>query len=349
MIDIFIGVDGTTESMTSAQYMPDPTDKAMSFIGKLYEASKAPEGFKNWYPGPDTPGLVLPSECVLKPLEFLIPLLRSDTAKRSGVRVCIAGYSRGAYAALRLAQTLGKCVEGFRVHQLILLDTVKVTIQMTEDEIAQIIGRFDKSFDKNRDVNKYEVYDKGRNTYLKQTSNGGDQYSKRLEGEIYQADSRDRATGSYNAVDEAGHFNVPSNTLRVASFQRNPTVLSRDWTMGVSKVKAPGNPYDSFPPLYQLTHSGMGGMPFRGDLPTKDVTRLSEWVHCGKLARDLNKAAMGCGAFNHLSHDTLRSTRPPSSWLRNRGIDSQYSSYWHSYGSDGLLPELDFQYSNSRK
>jgi hypothetical protein len=86
MLEVFVGTDCTTEGMRKAHYMPDPDDKNLSFIGKLYDASFAPDGFKEWYPRPDTQGLVLPSECVLKPLEYIMKIVTADTAKRSGVK-----------------------------------------------------------------------------------------------------------------------------------------------------------------------------------------------------------------------------------------------------------------------
>jgi hypothetical protein len=350
MLDVFVGIDGTTESMRKAQYMPNPDDKNMSIIGKLYDASLAPKGFKEWYPGPDTPGLVLPSECVLKPLEYIMKIVTSDTAKRSGgVRLCIAGYSRGAYAAIRIVQALNRSAGRHKVHQLILLDTVKVTIQITEDEVAEVIGTVDASFDRKKNTNQYKVVGT-KVPHAVKVSDGGDRYSRELEREVYEPDQRDRVTGSWNPVDEHGHFIVPKNALRVASFQRHPDVKSRDWTMGVSRVKPPGNGFDTFPPLFILTHSGMGGMPFRGDLPTKDVTRLNEWVNCAKLAKSVSKAAQGCGAFGALDHPTMRSTWPSDRWLNTKGIESQYRSYIRTFGSDNLTPGQDWKYlPDSRK
>jgi thioesterase domain-containing protein len=60
-------------------------------------------------------------------------------------RITVVGYSRGAYSAIRVAQALGK--QRIPVYALLLLDTVKVTVADTEATIAQVIDRYDNSFD----------------------------------------------------------------------------------------------------------------------------------------------------------------------------------------------------------
>ena len=248
-----------------------------------------------------------------------------------GHTLTIAGYSRGAYAAIRVAQALGKA--GLSVDNLILLDAVKVTNAETEGEVARVIDRFDDSFDIEAEAQA-----------LLRTRRAGDirvaretvarRHGRMLQAETYRADASAKALGSWNAVDDIGYFVVPRNVRLAVSYQRSPSVQSRDWTMGAAPVTLQGGGNRSISHPYFLTHSGMGGMPFRGDLPTKASSRLKEWQEARRLALDLARLATGLTAFQSFKHTVLNDIDPPKSWLMSPFIRSQYEIYQKDFGAD---------------
>jgi len=307
-------------------------------IGALYRGSVAATEHKHWFAGPELYGFRVP-QCVGWPLEFIMKA-RKALPGSPKPRITIAGYSRGAYSAIRVAQGLGKA--GIEVDLLILLDTVKVTIAGTEAEVAQVIDRYDDSFDIADDAkrNPARVYTRGGVYADQSVAKAAQRHGARLEAEIYRADSTAKAEGSWNAIDSPGRFVVPSNVKKTVSVQRDPMVRSRDWTMGVSPVEA-SRAGSLSSKQFLLSHSAMGGMPFRGDLPSSEVTRFREWKVCGLLVNHLRREIMPTGAFQYLKHPTAESASPPATWLRHPGIRAQYEKYYREWGSDGLTPDLD--------
>ncbi len=341
MADIFAGIDGTTPDKSKARHIMDPFDNAMTFIGKLYEGSVAnggragtrydpaqPNYDKHWFAGPDLGGFMVP-QCVSWPIEFI---LKRRRALGGNPRITVAGYSRGAYSALRVCQALGKA--GVTVDQLILIDCVKVTLGLTEASIGQIIDQYDDSFDTAKEAKRLGpqyVISRGEKNDVRSVR-VADAYGRRMENEIYRENSAARQKGSWNAVDNPGSFVVPGNVKHTISMQRDPGVLSRDWTMGVSPVESGGSLARRY---FFLTHSGMGGMPFRGDLPTRETTAVREWKACRLAAQWLKNQIAGSGAFGYFKHPTLESEEPPQWWLTHDRIRSQQADYDRMYPSGG--------------
>jgi len=339
MSDIFVGIDGTTPDKQRARHIMDPFDNAMTFVGKLYEGSVA-EGArktspydpnqtnfdKHWFAGPDLGGFAVP-QCVSWPVEFI---LKRRRALGGTPRITVAGYSRGAYSALRVCQALGKA--RVPVDTLILIDCVKVTIGDTEESVGQVIDKYDDSFDTDAETKRLGpqvIHSRGERIDIRRQSVAS-AYGARMEAEIYRPNAAARDNGSWNMVDSPGSFVVPGNVKRVISMQRNPGVCSRDWTMGVSPVESgPGTALTR--KYFFLTHSGMGGMPFRGDLPSRETTAEREWKACRLAAQWLKSYAMATGAFNYFKHPTLESEAPPAWWLSDACIKTQLSIYDSQY------------------
>jgi pimeloyl-ACP methyl ester carboxylesterase len=339
MSDIFAGIDGTTPDKQRARHIMDPFDNAMTFVGKLFEGSVADgarrgqpynpnqaDYDKHWFAGPDLGGFVVP-QCVSWPVEFILKRRRALGGKP---RITVAGYSRGAYSALRVCQALGKA--GVAVDTLILIDCVKVTIGLTEDSIGQIIDKYDDSFDTDAEAKRLGpqiVHSRGERNDMRRNTVAS-HYGARMEAEIYRPNAAARSNGSWNMVDSPGSFVVPPNVKRAISMQRDPGVMSRDWTMGVSPVES-GGATSLVRRHFFLTHSGMGGMPFRGDLPTAETTAEREWKACRLAAQWLKSHVMATGAFNYFKHPTLDSESPPQWWLSHACIKSQLSIYNSNY------------------
>ena len=108
MGDIFAGIDGTTPDRSKAVHFSNPLDLKMSFIGALYYGSAAVREDKHWFAGPDLGGFRVP-ECVSMPLEFIMKA-RKRLGQSGSHRITIAGYSRGAYSAIRVVQGSAKPV-----------------------------------------------------------------------------------------------------------------------------------------------------------------------------------------------------------------------------------------------
>lgn len=343
MADIFVGIDGTTTHMSKAVHIRDPFDNAMTFIGKLFEGSVASTESKHWFAGPDLGGFKVP-QCVGWPVEFIMKARKRIGA--GSTRLTVAGYSRGAYAAIRVVQVLGKM--NIPVDFLILLDTVKVTEMGTEIAIGQIIDQYDASFDTAEQARKIQsvAYDgrSGRSNPQNALNIAREDYARRMQDEIYRANAAARKKGSWNWVDTPGSFVVPPNASKVLSLQRNPAVKSRDWTMGVSPMEVRASTQlDS--QQFMVTHSGMGGMPFRGDLPTVEATRAREWRQCRRVWERLQSWALQSGAFHYVKHPTMYSEGPPKDWLNHKNIRSQYWQYLVDFKDpDRLTPDLDSEF-----
>src|SRR5262249_40646272 len=118
MSDIFVAIDGTTpDPQNNIRF--EPWDFEYSFIYMIYRAANAARENKIHIPGPNLwgDGTV---ECIQTALEFLKPRI-----KRPDLRIVVAGYSRGAYAAIKVAQALEMI--GRKVDFLGLIDVVKCT------------------------------------------------------------------------------------------------------------------------------------------------------------------------------------------------------------------------------
>jgi hypothetical protein len=346
MGDIFAGIDGTTPSLTKSQYFQDPFDRRMSFIRSLYQGCAAQN--KRWFAGPDLGGFKVP-ECIAEPLDFIMGCKPS-----SSDRILIAGYSRGAYAAIRVAQGLGKA--GLPVSLLILLDTVKVTTGGVETAIGNVIRKYDPKFQPDAEADSslraaektaqmpgayWPVPDAKRFRDASVAASVA-RYNQASTNEIYHADRSKRAEGSWNLVDQSGNFIVPGNVQIVLDAHRSPEVQSRDWTMGVSPVAVKGGT-TVLGQAHFLTHSGMGGMPFRGDLPTAASSRSREWAECGRVARRL----VGLKGIT-FQHPTLNTSSPPDWWLNHAQIQEQYEIYRDQFGTDGLSPKQDAAYAEQK-
>ncbi len=339
MSDIFVGIDGTTPDRERARHIMDPFDNAMTFVGKLFEGSVADgarkgqrfnpnqaDYDKHWFAGPDLGGFAVP-QCVSWPVEFI---LKRRRALGGTPRITVAGYSRGAYAALRACQALGKA--GVAVDTLILIDCVKVTIGDTEAAVGQIIDKYDDSFDTDAETKRQgpQIVRSRGEPYDMRRQSVASNYGARMEAEIYRPNKAARDHGSWNMIDSPGSFVVPGNVRCAISMQRDPGVMSRDWTMGVSPVESSGGT-TLVRKYFFLTHSGMGGMPFRGDLPSVETTAEREWKACRLAAQWLKSHAMATGAFNYFKHPTLDAESPPAWWLSDACIKSQLSLYNSQY------------------
>ena len=141
--DIFVGIDGTTPSWTKAVHFDKNFDEPMSFVNCLYQASVAPKENKHNFAGPDLFGNKVP-ECISLALQNIIASIRRLPVPMAP-RITIVGYSRGAYAAIRVAQGLKKA--GYRVYVLAFIDTVKVTDSGVEARVAEVLDKYDDSYD----------------------------------------------------------------------------------------------------------------------------------------------------------------------------------------------------------
>lgn len=362
MTHIFVGVDGTTPDLFRNKFFEPTLDLPMSFVNTFYQSSVAQPDFKKFYAGPDLGGFGT-VDCVSEPLDFIMGCVKKLRGEKP--RITIVGYSRGSYAAIRIAQGLGKAK--VPVYFLGLLDTVKVTITHTETAIGQVIDKYDDSFDTNAETKRR--YDKSRSDFdaiVKKhpqaimaaqglpsmgtiRSSVAKEYGRKIQNESYVADPRDRARGSYNYVDDIGHFVVSGNVENAISVQRDEKFRSREGTMGVSPVEYPGGKIYQ-PARFPCTHACMGGMPFRGDFPMVEITRSSEWVACGKIAGELMKYGTSLGVISRFDHPTLRWNKPPQWWLINPLVKDQYMEYVKTFNkSDGLTPDQDQEIKEWRK
>lgn len=293
----------------------------MSFVNMLYQGSSASS--RKFYPGPDIFGNGTPL-CVEEPLEFITSELglakRGDAPKgwkpADSYQITIAGYSRGAYSALRVAHGLAKL--GVKVHYLCLIDTVKVSTSGQEAVIAQIFDRYDASFDIATDDRKMRSAlwaEPGQ-------SPAADLHGRRLLSEVYVADKRDAKAGAGNYVDPAGHYVIPSNVSKALSVQRSPAANSWMEVMGTAPVTFPGGSLTARRD-FVCTHSAMGGMPFRGDQHHNiNLTPESEWAACRQVAQCISDDASKAGILRSFQHPVLRYGTPPASWMASPQIQS---------------------------
>ena len=319
MKTIFAGIDGTTQSWTKNEYFA-PFDLAMSFVKAIHDGSTA--AAKKHYPGPDIWGNGTPI-CVRETLEFItmqLGLPRTGDAPAGwrppdSYQITLAGYSRGAYAALRVAQGLGKL--GLSVHYLCLIDTVKVSTAGQEAEIAHAFDRYDSSFSIAADAVQLR--------YLPPEAGTPEEVAAGLQGrrllrEAYVPDRQDKGRGAGNLVDAAGHFVIPRNVKRAIHAQRSATAKSRMVTMGTAPVEFPGGDF-LVRRDFRCTHSALGGMPFRGDHEHNlDLSPESEWAASREVASMLSTDLSKYGAIKRFVHPVIQSVAPPSWWLGDSKI-----------------------------
>jgi hypothetical protein len=319
--EIFVGIDGTTPNWFKAVHFEPTFDLPMSFINCMFKGSVAEKDNKSFFAGPDIWGKRT-TECVSLPLMFILQRLKQIPSPMLP-RITIAGYSRGAYAAIRVAQGLAKMK--IPVYFLCLIDTVKVTDQDTDAAIAAVIDKYDNSFSIESESNSQIM------NRLRQAASNNEGYSSnfdldesgikrkvqnehglRLRKEIYEVDYRDARTGAGNYVDLPGHFVVTSNVKHCLSVQRDFRLGSWANVMGVAPVTFPGGNLDASTQNW-CSHSAMGGMPYRGDMRAPEVTPEGEWRECAKVASKLrSKAVAELKVLSSLHHPTLLDPRNPT-------------------------------------
>jgi hypothetical protein len=310
MINISVAIDGTT---------PDPEenvpfeafDLRFSYISLLHKASVAAS--KKYIVGPNLYGGGT-AKCVGEALAFLKPLVGPPYSPK----IALFGYSRGAYSVLRVAQALG--MAGLNVEFLGLIDTVKCTDSDTEDKIAQEIAKFVSGPDANQPAPKMKVT----------SQNWQDAYSKTMANADAQKKRNDAMTGVVNKSD---CFQVPETVLFTMHARRNKAVNSRTIPMGHWDVRSNKTLKER---IFMCTHSAMGGMPFRGDIPSAKVTRMAEWTECGKVGEFITDTAKTQKVIGGFTHPVIGQSTPPSSWFNSESIKEQYAEYCKYYGSDGL-------------
>ena len=311
MTTLAVSIDGTTTDWYQ-NVLFGPFDLNMSLIMALHKAFLADD--KIHLAGPNLFGGGT-TTCVKEALTFLKPrLTRRDT------RVFLSGYSRGAYAALRVAQGLAKA--GVKVHLLALIDTVKCTDGATEEEIGIEILRYAEGEDAVRVGAKTPVTSKNWQSGYGETMASYEIRKKRAEQLSQEINKPDR-------------FLASENIAHMFHARRNPNVNSRTVPMGHWDVAAPGGAkFDE--KMFEWTHSCMGGMPFRGDLPKKHITRASEWIECRRVVAFVEQKAQAAGAIKAIEHPAHRSAAPPNWWFDAPEVRSQYAEYVKKYGHDGL-------------
>jgi pimeloyl-ACP methyl ester carboxylesterase len=313
MRTVSVAIDGTTENWYENVRF-EGWDLKMSVILALHKAFAADD--KIHIAGPNLFGGGT-TACVREAFAFLKPRLT-----QRDVRVIVAGYSRGAYAALRVAQGLGKA--GIQVHLLALLDTVKCTDGATEEEIGVEILRYAEG------ENSVRVGPKSP----ADSKNWQQGYSETMASHEIRKKRAAQLSGEINLKDR---FQASNNITHMFHARRDSSVNSRTVPMGHWDVSAPGGAKFN-EGMFLCTHSCMGGMPFRGDLPNALVTRKREWFVCGKVVQFVEEQARAAGVLKtELDHPARgASATPPSWWLKASGIQSQYAEYVKKYGHDAL-------------
>lgn len=336
MRDIFIGIDGTTPDPEKNVYF-EPWDLKYSFIKMMVENSVAGKDDKIHVAGPNLYGQGT-AKAIGEALDFLNRRLATPFGP---ARIVIAGYSRGAYAALRVAQGLGRV--GYKVGFLGLIDVVKCTDDATEDNIAKELMRF-KGEQTNLSAALASIENQRR---AGNTPVGGGYTDPRLD-QIREAMAKDRrnAVAMSSEVNRSslpnalsagsGSFAIPANVEAGFHARRDPRVGSRTYPMGHYPLT---NLSRSFPERrdFFCTHSAMGGMPFRGDI-IQDVTRKTEWAGTRTVGRFIvgqcqKNSVLTTGSPHH---PVLDNHAPPRSWFEDGHIRDQYRSYLLNFErSDG--------------
>ena len=340
MGDIVVAIDGTTEDH-SRNVRFDPWDFHYSFVFMCYRHCFAAVSDKMHVPGPDMFGTGT-STAIGEALDFIVA--RRAAPGGSNKRIIVFGYSRGAYAAMRVAQAVQ--LRGGNVDFLGLIDVVKCTDDNTEAAISRIIQKFthDKTgSDVFRDEMAKRHIDLTKNPQAAMgygsLSASAMSYQTNREIAISQQVNR---SSMPNAVSfGGGSFAVPAGVKAGFHARRSPSVNSRTYPMG-------HYPLIEMPATFKerrdffCTHSAMGGMPFRGDLPSRAVTRRSEWDGARTVAKFI--ADNSQGVLGKLVHPVLTSATPLPSWYENSNIRGQYRAYMESFGdTDGAGWDKPFE------
>jgi hypothetical protein len=310
MITVSVAIDGTT---------PDPEknvpfeafDLRYSYVSLLHKACVASK--KKYIVGPNLYGGGT-SQCVREAFEFLKPLITPPYV----ASIALFGYSRGAYSVLRVAQGLG--MAGINVEFLGLIDTVKCTDNGTEDAIAQETAKFIYGAQANNPAAGTTSVSKDWQTSYSQTMANADMQQKRNKAMT-------------QVVNKPDCFQVPENVLFTMHARRNKAVNSRTIPMGHWDVRSNRGVTEQ---IFMCTHSAMGGMPFRGDIPSAAVTRMSEWTECGKVGQFVTSTAKERKVIGGFTHPVIGVSTPPAWWFNSQDIRDQYELYCEDYGADGL-------------
>ena len=330
MRTIFVGIDGTTpDPVNNVRFEKWDFDYSFIYMMKVYCA--ASDDDKIHIAGPNMYGEGT-STAVKEALEFLTRRLRPPFVKP---RIIVAGYSRGAYAALRVAQALG--LIGFNVDFLGLIDVVKCTDDMTETNISGNIRAFigEKS---NADIWRENLARRGIDLQKNPQAVMG------MVPELREIERKDakRAAELSNQVNRSplpnaiswgvGDFAVPKNVKAGFHARRDAKLGSRTYPMGHYPLTGMGKEFEERRDFF-CTHSAMGGMPFRGDT-LKEATRLSEWHGTRAVGHFIVKNCTKHGVLTkHPYHPVLAAPAPPSSWYRHENIRSQYRLYMRQFQS----------------
>jgi thioesterase domain-containing protein len=317
MREIFVGIDGTTENWWHNVHF-SKFDVEYSYVGMMYTGSFASERNKRWLAGPNLWGNGT-VQCVAWALQFLRAQLDECARQNEQPRISLAGYSRGAYACLRVVQALEKA--GVPVHFLALLDTVKCTDEGTEDAIGRVI----RSFAHIAPPKQEAVHGAGRMADM-----------QRAQRMLAQSAAMGAISREVNHRD---CFVVPGNATYVLNLHRDRSVNSRTVPMGHWPVQSGMDRMPDF--VFKCTHSAMGGLPFRGDIPNKEVTRLREWQQSGAVGQTLVNHARAQRVIGSYAHPVIGKARPTQQWLDAPEVKSQYALYYGQFGSDGLTPAQD--------
>ena len=337
MRDIFIGIDGTTpDEKRNVKF--EPWDFNFSFINMIYTFSSAADADKAFFPGPDIYGKGT-TLCVNQSLDFLKSKGFGGNRTPQGmgdIRVVIAGYSRGAYAALRVAQALD--LAGVRVAFGGFIDIVKCTDDGTEAAITNAILDFLEERPATASLPKPQSqYDPDA------------QHRARIALEKDQK-RRDQISSGVNKSWlpnmiswGVGSFSIPKNIASGFHARRDPAVGSRTHPMGHYPTE--GNKNIDERRDFWATHSAMGGMPFRGDVPGT-ISRVSEWRGSRRVAEFAVGHLNGHKLLNTRSptHPCLQAPEPPQTWYQDQHIRSQYQGFVNANSrldGCGLDPEFE--------
>lgn len=339
MRDIFVGIDGTTQDWYK-NIRFQPWDFEYSFINMFYKYSSAGEGDKIHIPGPDLWGKGT-VECISSALTFLSQRMRVG----GSFRIIVAGYSRGAYAALRVAQALAH--RGLSVDFLGLIDVVKCTDDQTEKAISDVLQEFwgeksavEKARPAAAEVMRRAQSDPRAAPYAGMAAQGiiSDAERREVQRDIAISNEVNRSPLP-NAVSwGVGAFVLPGNVKAGFHARRDPEVGSRTYPMGHYPLEGipSGGGFIERRDFF-CTHSAMGGMPFRGDIPSNRVTRKGEWTGVRTVGRFIINSGNKYAIFSKQpQHNCMDSPTPPAGWYEHENIRSQYRTYLEKYlQSDG--------------
>lgn len=317
--DVFVGIDGTTEHWTENVGF-GPFDYKYSYIAMLSRYSSAGDGNRQSLPGPNMTGEGT-VHAVESALNFLKPRVVGVTGEAP--RIILCGYSRGAYAVLRVAQALQ--LRGLEVAFLGLIDTVKCTHDSTETQLGQVIADFADL--PSRAVTPIQHGPRGDIPRPMTRAEANKSRNMDLSYEVNRTSLPNWLSFG------GGSFRVPANVVAGCHARRDAKIGSRTYPMGHYPLEFGGGFAED--KGFGCTHSAMGGMPFRGDLP-KTITRLSEWTECRRVGEYVVAKGRKHNIFRESPrHPVLDADAPPAAWYAAPEIAGQYEAYVRSNGPDG--------------